>query len=297
MERSTEIEFNVDEQYENEKGIFKVVSIHRDQMVIRWKDGEETRTDIALQRRIAERRQWDKNKRLTDIKAAQEARRKSASKNQKTVFTGIAASDFKNSCYRTTWRSRNQLGGSVTKRIKTDPFEFNSWAYGRQPEMHVQDISHHDSASPDDEARFFVRIDDQYLYYGFGVIRPDNRDGHPICWSALREWLIRKENQQAVHTLAINHNLTACNRTQPTACIKAPPEDGGWYFEDSEQPLPDPSLSAYFDRVPASDPCETELFAVLAKDDAVACGREIAPQIAQLFVDLLPLYQAATSHL
>ena len=45
MEQSTKIEFNVDEQYENEKGVFKVVSIHKDQMVIRWENGEETKTD------------------------------------------------------------------------------------------------------------------------------------------------------------------------------------------------------------------------------------------------------------
>jgi len=297
MEESTKIEFNVDEQYENEKGIFKVVSIHRDQMVIRWEDGEETRTDIALQRRIAERRQWEKDKRLADINAVQEARRKSASKTPKAVFAGIAATDFKNNCHGTTWRSRNQLGGAVSKSIKTDRFKFNSWAFGREPEMHVQDIRHHASATPADEARFFVRIDDQHLYYGFCVTRPENRDGNPTCWSALREWLTKMENEQAVHTLAINHHLTACHRAQPTAGIKAAPEDGGWVFEDSAEPLPEATLSAYFDRVPPSEPCETELFAVLAKEDAVACNRDIAPQIAQLFADLIPLYQVATGHL
>ncbi len=297
MEQPTKIEFNVDETYENEKGVFRVVSIHRDQMVIRWEDGEETRTDIALQRRIAERRQWEEHKRLADMNAAQKAKRKSASKPQKAAFAGLAETDFKTSCYRTTWRSRNQLGGAVTRKIKTNQFNFNSWAFGSQPEMHVQDIRHHDVTSPADQSRFFVRIDDQYLYYGFCVTRPENRDGYPTCWSTLLEWLRRKENEQAVYTLAINHHLRACDRAHPTTCIKAAPEDGGWYFEDSGQPLPEVSLSAYVDSESPSAPGDTELFAALKKDDAVARGRDIASPIAQLFADLLPLYQAATRHL
>jgi hypothetical protein len=297
MEQPMEIEFNVDEKYENEKGVFKVVAIHKDQMVIRWEDGEETRTEIALQRRIAERRQWEKRKHLADTKAAQEAQRKSSPKNKKAVFAGLAETDFKTSCYRTTWRARNQLGGAVTSEIKTNQFDFNSWANGRQPEMHVQDIKHHDVMSPADQTRFFVRVDDRNLYYGLCVARPATPDVNPTCWSALREWLTKMENAQAVHTLALNHHLTACHRAQPTAGIKSSPEDGGWVFEDSGEPLPEATLSAYFDRVPSSNPCETELFAVLAKEDAVACGRDIAPRIAQLFADLLPLYQAATSQL
>ena len=62
MDPNTAIQFVVDEQYENEKGVFTVVSIKRDEMVIRWADGEEICTDIDLQRRIQERRQWEATK-------------------------------------------------------------------------------------------------------------------------------------------------------------------------------------------------------------------------------------------
>ena len=60
MEPTTEFKFNFDEQYENEKGIFTVLSIHKNEMVIKWKNGEKTRTEIDLQRRIQERRQREK---------------------------------------------------------------------------------------------------------------------------------------------------------------------------------------------------------------------------------------------
>ena len=60
MEPITDFEFTVDEQYENEKGIFTVVSIHKQDMVIRWQDGEEITTDIKLQSRIQRRQQREK---------------------------------------------------------------------------------------------------------------------------------------------------------------------------------------------------------------------------------------------
>lgn len=296
MEPSTDFEFNVDEQYENEKGVFKVVSIQKDQMVIRWEDGEEALTDIALQRRIVERRQWEERKRLADIKTAEDVRRKSAAKTRKTVFAGLAATDFKTSASRTTWRSRSQLGGAVTQKVSTDPFEFNSWAVGSQPEVHVQDIRHHAATRPADQPKFFVRIDQQALSYGFRVTCPEDPVDALAGWPALRDWLNREENEQAVHAIAIDYHLLACNRVHPSACIRAVSDNGGWLSEEGEKPISEGSLTAHFDATPAAEPLEFELFATLSKDDAVACGRDIASKIARLFNELLPLYQAAAKH-
>ena len=53
MNQPAEFEFSVDEQYENEKGVFRVIAIQGDEMVIRWENGEEIRTEIDLQLRIA----------------------------------------------------------------------------------------------------------------------------------------------------------------------------------------------------------------------------------------------------
>ena len=56
----TEFKFTVDEQYENEKGIFTVLSIHKNEMVIQWKNGKKIQTEIELQSRIQKRRQREK---------------------------------------------------------------------------------------------------------------------------------------------------------------------------------------------------------------------------------------------
>lgn len=60
MNSAYEFEFTVGETYENEKGLFSVVSISKGDMVIRWKDGEEAQTSTELQGRIQNRRQWEK---------------------------------------------------------------------------------------------------------------------------------------------------------------------------------------------------------------------------------------------
>jgi uncharacterized Zn finger protein len=60
MNSALEFEFVVGETYENEKGLFSVISISKEDMVIRWKNGEEVQTSIELQDRIQKRRQWEK---------------------------------------------------------------------------------------------------------------------------------------------------------------------------------------------------------------------------------------------
>lgn len=47
MNESAQIKFKVDEEYKNEKGVFKVISMHRGHMVIRWENGEEIRLELT----------------------------------------------------------------------------------------------------------------------------------------------------------------------------------------------------------------------------------------------------------
>jgi hypothetical protein len=57
MSPPTEFEFVVGGEYENEKGVFTVMSIVKDQMMIQWASGEGISTSIEFQSRIQERRQ------------------------------------------------------------------------------------------------------------------------------------------------------------------------------------------------------------------------------------------------
>jgi uncharacterized Zn finger protein len=79
MNPSTEFEFMVGEKYENEKGPFKVMSIEKDEMLIRWTNGEEVQTSMEFQGRIQKRRQWEKKQQKETAAPAKPAPRKATS--------------------------------------------------------------------------------------------------------------------------------------------------------------------------------------------------------------------------
>jgi hypothetical protein len=88
MNPSIEIEFMVGEKYENEKGIFTVLSIEKDDMMIRWASGEEAQTSMEFQDRIQQRRQWEKTRQDEKEAAAKPAPKKAkAPKKTKKAAT------------------------------------------------------------------------------------------------------------------------------------------------------------------------------------------------------------------
>ncbi len=291
MNEPTEIEFKVDEQYENEKGIFKVISIDRNEMVIRWENGEEIITDIDLQRRIAERRQWEKRKRLAAIEAANDGLRKAVPTVKKTAFDGFAQTDFKNSAAGTSWRSRHQLGTLITTGLKSHGVTFNSWAFRTKPEMHVQDVQHRGCTALEYQAKFFVRVDPMALYFGLLAARPAHNSPPSPDWNAFLDWLGRSENEEGLRQMCASHHLTVYNRATPIVGLLTASQDG-WHVDAKERQPDTETLSTYIDRTPVSEPFDFEIAARLDKSEAFADGRNVVEKMVQLFTEMLPLYQA-----
>jgi hypothetical protein len=294
MDETSEIEFHVDEQYENEKGVYTVVSMERDAMVIRWENGEEIRTDIELQRRIIKRRQREAAQRALEAEAAAKSKQPKRTADEKKSFAGLSARDFKNSASGTRWRSRNQLGGAVLKQMGASGLKFNSWAFGNKPEMHIQDTGHRQQGAVDAQAKFFVAVDDACLYYGFRVARLAKKADPARDWKAVMAWFSVPENDTMLRSLVAEEHLRISTAASPAVGPLGVTEDG-WHKEDGDNRTLVSSLSAHLGQIPESDPCEVEIAAVVARDDAVAEGLEIASKIALLFTRLLPLYRAALS--
>ena len=114
---SEKIEFEVGHKYENMKGVYEVISINGDSMIIRWESGEQISTPTDLQRRIIERMQRERQER--DNEKIQNEPKKPKRKNRKSTskyrsqFKGFEESDFKKNVTETNWRSRSCLGGPV----------------------------------------------------------------------------------------------------------------------------------------------------------------------------------------
>lgn len=290
MDQDARFEFVVDEQYENEKGMFTVLSIHRNEMVIRWESGEELRTDIELQRNIQARRQWEREQKEKEAKAAKSGRKTAAAKAA-SGFKGFGEKDFKNSASGTRWRGRNQLGGAVTHKLPEDFYKFNSWAFANKPEMHWLDSKHQKRKSGENRAKFFVRLDPDAMFFGFSIGQPGPDGDKSRNWGAFVQWLGRDDNERTVHDIAKANDLTVSSRNLPKSGAIKPAKEG-WKTENGKQSKTFTKLTDYFDMLAAEDVVSIEIAKTISKKDALACGKEIVSKISDVFSQLMPLYKA-----
>jgi len=208
---SEKIELKVGHKYENMKGVYEVISINGDSMIIRWESGEQISTPMDLQRRIIERMQTEKQE--GDKKKIQNEPKEPKYKNKKFTskyrakFKGFEESDFKTNVSETNWRSRSCLGGAVTERLYSDRFNFNSWAVYRMPAIHWADVKHRGRDDIRLQAKFFAQVDENYLYYGFYIERPDNPTDVKNDWNAFISWLKDAKNEYWLNEILSEHNL------------------------------------------------------------------------------------------
>jgi hypothetical protein len=74
--------FEVGTMYENMKGLYEVISIQRESMVIRWQDGSEMATTVNLQKRIIDRMAYEKDLRQQQEIKEQEKDQKKQKRKQ-----------------------------------------------------------------------------------------------------------------------------------------------------------------------------------------------------------------------
>ena len=283
-------EFKVDEQYENEKGLFTVLSIKGGQMKIQWEDGETISTDIDLQRSIQMRRQMEV--RYAEAEAA-EKKRKSARAAGSRRFDGFLPTDFKDSAARTRWRGRDQIGGAVSRKLSRDVHTFLSWAVAQRPEVHWQDTAHRKRLGTGEGAVFFVALDVQTLSYGFKVSRPVADTDTAMDWHRFRAWWGDPDHAKQVHAVATENDMSVVlHGHSVTHTLKA--VDDAWQRADASQiPLQQPA--ALMDTPSQQDDALTAVVIQLsmAKDAALDRGADIAADIATLLNRLGSLYRAA----
>ena len=138
-------------------------------------------------------------------------------------------------------------------------------------------------------------MDPQTLSYGFQVTRPDTKGDVPTDWDTFSKWLALPKNDQMLRTIAAGANLTACNHATPSSASLMASDDS-WCIDGNGQPSVKETLTAYIHETPETEPFELEIAATMDKSTAVAGGLDVAENIARLFTQLLPLYQAAVAH-
>jgi hypothetical protein len=288
MDSISDVKFYLDEQYENEKGVFTVVSMHKDEMLIRWANGEEIMTEIELQQRIQVRRRREK---IIKAKKAMEADGSGKSGNRKG-FQGLQFDDFTDSASQRTWRGRGQLGGAVTQKLPKNSFDFNSWAFAQKPEIHWSDIKRRARGNAQQQASFFVRLNDNSLTFGFNLTRPAADSDSSRAWNAFSRWLEDQDNDGIIRELAVNNTVAVYDRAR-FRTRELTPNDQGWSVAGQKKQQDLESLTAYFEAAQEKGGADLEIVMKMDKASAVERGKDIAADIAGLFAQLMPLYQAA----
>lgn len=291
---SDKIQFKVGNKYENRKGVFEVISIKGDSMIIQWENGEKISTNIQFQRRIIEEmekeRQGSKPKDNINPKKNHGGTSKFGN-----IFNGLKESDFNGNVTGTNWRSRNCLGGVVTERLYAGKFSFNSWAIYRMPIIHWADIKHREREKAYLQAKFFVQLDESNLYYGFYIERSNKSSDNRNDWDTFLSWLSNVENEIWLNKISIENDLSIYDKEGKSfkGIIRA--QNNKWTIHGEEDENID-SLSGFLSSLPETIWLDLVIAKIENKKEVLNKGGTIADDISKLFEILMPLYKASIKY-
>jgi len=281
--------FRTGERYENRRGLFEVVSINGDSLQIRWDTGEVVNTSVDLQAKILR----NMEKELTDA-AAQ--KRKRTPKSFGEFFRGLRLEDFSDDVTGTHWRSREQLGGAVTRPLEAKEL-FNSWSIYGRPEVHWASVSRYGLNHPSLQAKFFARINQEHILFGLYIERSDKRTDYQDDWIKFVSWCENPENLRWLHATMLSNKAVLTNPYEGwpdlsfNGTIEATDEGFSWKKAGQETTFTRGDLPGVLQSFPADLWLNIVLARVLPRVPAIAEADRIASTIAQWFNTLLPIYQ------
>ena len=83
-------------------------------------------------------------------------------------FRGFEPRDFATDVTGTHWRSREQLGGAVTRLLHVDE-PYNSWSIYGRPEVHWASVARYPVKAPWLPTKFFAQVNSDQILFGLYV--------------------------------------------------------------------------------------------------------------------------------
>jgi hypothetical protein len=281
--------FKVGETYRNSNGTYMVLAIHPPKMQIRYSTGSETTVDIALQERIWERIQAEHT--------IAEQEQQKAIKRHSITFQGLQESDFKENVAGTSWRSREGLGGLVTRQLSDlNGREFASVAIYRRPQFFVYypRLPMFSQAEGVKLPKFVVELDSEFVFFGFYIEKSDRQMGSDWYWLRFlvllsdpiwQEQLKQAAKQHSLHwELRFEESKNSADQYAVTETIRIPGFAEGTQF---------PTFSTFLDYLhdlPSSKWCNLYLARNIEKSEAIAMKTSISQPISRALNALAPMY-------
>jgi hypothetical protein len=211
------------------------------------------------------------------------------------TFAGLMAEDFKDGVEGTRWRSREQLGGAVTRHLAS-PLPFNSWSIYRRPEIHWAAIDRYRGDDAWLQSKFYIRLAEESGTYGLYIERSNEPADARVDWLSFINWLAIESNVAWLHqTLASNGlwifdpypNMEAAfNRS-----IRA--QEGSWLIEapgSTAEIIELGQLSKHLADVQEGKWLNLVIGRQLTASELLTSGVSVAAEIAADFNTLMPLY-------
>jgi hypothetical protein len=287
-----DIQFKVGQEHENMKGAYKVLAVKKDTICICWENGEQATSAAALQSRIIERMHQER----AQIRAKRGAKPKKTKKPVLPVskFEGLKKDDFSKELAGAAWRHYDGLGGAVAVRLSPERLDIAPWPRYGLPEIEWADFNHRLDGDFRLQAKFFARLDESRLYFGFYVERSDQEEDTRKDWNAFITWLRNAENDFWLNKVASKHDLSICDVKEQGAFAGTITSAGGkWCLSNKGHEQEIESLADFLDSLTDSTRVDLQIAKIVEKDEVVPRGVEIADDIAQLFELLMPLYEAS----
>jgi hypothetical protein len=289
-----DIEFKVGQEYENMKGAYKVLAVKKGILSICWESGEEVTTPAALQNRIIERMQRERALIRDKIRGGKSKSKKPKLPKHVTKFDGLKEGDFSKDVAGAAWRYYDSLGGEVAVRLNSDKFDIASWPRYGFSEICWADFDHrcHDDLGL--QARFFARLDESHLKFGFCIRGSNQSMDAKDAWNAFIIWLRNPENESWLKVIISEHDCSVYDIGEEhsfagTISLAA----GKWRLSHQGHEQDIESLVDFLDGLKnKGTPIDFQIAKTVEKDKVMKRGIKIADDIAQLFELLVPLYEA-----
>jgi len=293
----TDIEFKAGQEYENMKGAYKVLTVNKGTLSICWESGEEVTTPAALQNRIIERMQRERALMRGTIKGKKSKTKQPKLPKQVTKFEGLKEDDFSKDLSGGAWRYYDSLGGEVAVRLDSDKCDIASWPRYGFSETYWADFDHRRHDDLRLQARFFARLDEDYLNVGLCIGGCNETMNAEDDWNAFINWLKDPENECWLNKIVSEHDFVIYDIEEEGAFAGTIMSAGGkWRLSNKGHEQEIESLCDFLGGLTNNGRLvDLQVAKSIERDKVVARGTKIVDDIAQLFELLMPVYEASVA--
>jgi hypothetical protein len=307
--------FEVGKTYRNRNGEYVVEAIDGNKMRIKYANGSTLTTDVAIQARIWENIQFERQMARAEerrrqaeearVVARQRASQSTPQARSRPAFDGFKTEDFEDKQRGVAWAGRRELGRALafelTRRARA---AFDHWIVPYQSEIHVARKDRYDGENRELNAAFFVTTSEDGVSYGLHVGRPGGKVKDAWAWSAFvaalsDERRVRDAMRTAMEENELNLVVYAMEVSYGQVAHITADEDGFlWQHESPDQEISrhmsGEELAEYLQGVAPNKRCDIYLGRQMSRDKAMGAGAAMVDEIAEICLALLPVYDASS---